>query len=45
MDWHDLLASLREASVIAAEAAGDGFELVRPFLHEAAQALANSLAR
>lgn len=45
MDWDSLLASLREAAVIAAEASGDAFDLVRPTLHDAAQALANLLAR
>lgn len=44
MDWDGLIALLREAAAIAAEASGDAFDLVRPSLHRAAEALAAFLA-
>ncbi|GLJ62207.1 hypothetical protein GCM10017576_23370 [Microbacterium barkeri] len=44
MDLHELLELLKQATDIAASSASDGYEIVRPHLHTAAQALADFLA-
>jgi len=45
LGWHELLALLLQALELAKNAAMDGYEIARPYLHETAKGLADFFSK